>query len=78
MRGLSISMPKYYVTYCAGRDISSLTEMVRRVGSHRGTSALLLGLRARIPPFYFSFVALQRVSDYCLISYYLNIHVLVC
>jgi len=39
--------------------------------------ALLLGLRG-VPPFHFSFVALQRVSDYCLISYYLNIHVLAC
>jgi len=39
--------------------------------------ALLLG-RSGIGPFYFSVVALQRVSDYCLISYDLNIRVLVC
>jgi len=38
--------------------------------------ALLLG-QLNTEPFYFSFVALQRVSNYCLISYYLNIHVLV-
>jgi len=33
------------VTYRAGRDISRLTEMVRRVGSHCGSSARLADAR---------------------------------